>query len=175
MQLRDKNASMRELIKRGKQLQNVLEPIGIPLIINDYIAVALEVGAAGVHLGQSDGSVRVARKMLGDKAIIGLSVETMKQAKAAQNEEVSYIAASPVFQTKSKRDCKTPWGLAGLKQLCAFSRHPVIAIGGIHTGNVRKVISQGAFGVAIIGAIYETSSPFDSAMKMIHAMKGIYV
>ncbi len=171
VQLREKEASAREMITLGKELLSVLKPRGIPLIMNDRVDVAYAVGADGVHLGQSDLSVAEARAILGKQAIIGLSVETLDQAIAATEEEVDYLAASPLFHQTTKTNCAEPWGLDGLKQLCAASKHPVIAIGGIDKTNAKQVLACGAVGVAVVSAIFNAPCPKTAALTMIHRMK----
>src|ERR1700722_14793003 len=136
IQLREKDTSAREMIIIGKSLLSFLKPLGIPLIINDRVDVAHAVNADGVHLGQSDLKVAEARAILGKQAIIGLSVETIEQVIAAADEDLDYLAASPVFLTKTKSIHHKPWGLDGLKDICSTSRHPIIAIGGVDETNV---------------------------------------
>ena len=172
VQLREKEASAREIINLSKRLQLFLKPLGIPLIINDRVDIAHVVGADGVHLGQSDLSVAEARIILGKKAIIGLSVESLKQARTAIEEDVDYLAASPIFCTKTKTDCGEPWGLNGLKQLCMTSKYPVIAIGGINETNVKEVIECGVAGIALVSAIFDSFCPRTAAHTMINRMKG---
>lgn len=159
VQLREKDISAREMITIGKKLKVFLKPLGIPLIINDRVDVAFAVQADGVHLGQADISVRDARKILGKDAIIGLSVETLEQGISAQIEEVNYITASPVFPAKTKKDWVPPWNLADLKQLCSFSKFPVIAIGGIDLTNLDQILNCGVCGVAIISALFSAPCP----------------
>lgn len=159
IQLREKNTSFQEVCTLGTQLLSLLKPYGIPLIINDHIDVALAIGAAGVHLGQSDANVDSAKRLLGSTAIIGLSIETLQQAKDAENQEVDYIAASPVFATLTKTDCKDGWGIEGLKSLCSLSSHPVVAIGGIHEGTIDSVLECKVAGVAVVSAIFQSLTP----------------
>ena len=134
VQLREKEASARETIEIGRRLLAMLKPLGVPLIINDRVDVAHAIKADGVHLGQTDLGAADARAILGPGAIIGLSVETADQVTEAQ--DVDYLAASPVFLSQTKTDCSKPWGLEGLRRVCALSRHPVVAIGGISAANV---------------------------------------
>jgi thiamine-phosphate pyrophosphorylase len=150
----------------------LLKPLGIPLIINDRVDIAHAIGADGVHLGQSDLNVVEARAILGKKAIIGISIESLKQAEAAIEEDVNYLAASPIFPTKTKTDCGEPWGLDGLKQLCTISEYPVVAIGGINETNVKQVMDCGAAGVALVSAIFDSSCPQTSSQTMISRMSG---
>lgn len=171
VQLREKEASAGEMIAIGKRLLSYLKPRGIPLMINDRVDVAHAVGADGVHLGQSDLRVADARAILGRNAIIGLSVESLEQALEANEEDVDYLAASPLFCTKTKTDCAEPWGLNGLQQLCDVSRYPVIAIGGINETNAKQIIECGAAGVAVVSAIFNAPCPTAAALRMIDSMK----
>lgn len=166
VQLREKRTPLYEMIEIAKNLHALLKPLGIPLIINDRIDVAHAVGAEGVHLGQSDFSVKKARALLGKEAIIGISVETIEQAIAAADEEIDYLAASPLFATQTKSDCASPWGLDGLQKLCAISPYPVIAIGGINEANIQSVFASGAVGAAVISSIFNASCPKTAALKM---------
>jgi thiamine-phosphate pyrophosphorylase len=166
VQLREKEASAEELAALGARLLALLRPYGVPLLINDRADVAHAIGADGVHIGQSDTSAYEARSLLGPRALIGLSVETMQQAQAANAAPVSYVAASPVFATCTKQDCAPPWGLEGLKTLCAFSRHPVVAIGGIHVENAEQVWACGPAGIAVVSAILRAPCPRTAASQL---------
>ncbi|HDQ04138.1 MAG TPA: thiamine phosphate synthase [Deltaproteobacteria bacterium] len=159
VQLREKEISSRDFIDETREIKKILEPYHIPLIINDRVDVALVCGAAGVHLGQSDMSYSAARKKLGEKAIIGLSVETWQEVEEAEKLNISYIAASPVFVTPTKTDTKEPWGLEGLKKIKQFSRHPIVAIGGINETNISDVIGAGADCIAVVSAICAADNP----------------
>jgi thiamine-phosphate pyrophosphorylase len=171
IQLREKNTSAREMIIIGKSLLSFLKPLGIPLIINDRVDVAHAINADGVHLGQSDLTVAEARAILGEKAIIGFSVESLEQAMVAEKEDVDYLAASPIFHTITKSDCSEPWGLKGLKHLCSISRHPIIAIGAIDETNAKRVLECGAVGVAVVSAIFNAPCPKTAAFKILSRMK----
>jgi len=172
VQLREKNTPTQEIISLGKKLLWFLTPLQIPLIINDRVDIALAIKANGVHLGQSDLNIRQARKILGKEVIVGISVESLAQAKIALQEDVDYLAASPLFYTKTKINCTHPWGLHHLRQLCMISRKPVIAIGGINEKNVEQVMACGTAGVAIVSAIFDSSCPRTSAQNLIKRIKG---
>lgn len=171
IQLREKEIAQKEFIAIGRALMSRLRSRRIPLIINDDIEVAFAIKADGVHLGQSDPSVLEARQLLGKNAIIGLSVETLDQALSAQEMEIDYIAASPVFSTPSKLDTAKPWGLDGLRNLCKISKVPVIGIGQVHSHNVQDFMACGASGVAVISAIFGAQSPFLAARDLITKIK----
>ena len=171
VQLREKDISSHDFIEIGRKLLSFLKPKGIPLIINDNVEVAQAIHADGIHLGQSDLKVEEARAILGKQAIIGLSVENIDQAIEAENENVDYLAASPVFDTKTKDNCSNSWGLNGLKHLCSISRHPIIAIGGLNETNVKQVMECGAVGVAVVSAIFHAPCPKTAAQAIINKMK----
>ncbi|WP_218938888.1 thiamine phosphate synthase [Wolbachia endosymbiont of Ctenocephalides felis wCfeT] len=161
LQLRDKHASMEFLFEFGCKLKSVLAPFNIPLIINDNVELAYKIDADGVHLGQSDGNPKKARKLLGINKIIGLSIESLDKLERVNNLdiEITYIAASAVFATKTKSNIKTVWGIDGLKKVVALSKYPVVAIGGINKKNAAQVINAGASGIAVVSAIHEASNP----------------
>jgi thiamine-phosphate pyrophosphorylase len=171
VQLREKDMGFDDLCVLARQVQEILKPQQIPLIINDRIDVAKEVKADGVHLGRSERKIELARKVLGKNAIIGLSVETIKQVVEAQNIELDYLAASPVFPSVSKTDCYNPWGLDGLKYLCSISRHPIIGVGGINRSNVEDIIHCGASGIAVISAIFDAQCAFSEAQYLSDVLK----
>jgi thiamine-phosphate pyrophosphorylase len=160
VQLRIKNCSHALFLEYARQLKSLLTPLAIPLIINDHVDIALAVDAAGVHIGQGDMTPARAREVLGSDKIIGWSVENMEQLNTANElTTIDYIGASAVFPSTTKLDCKTIWGLAGLQELAAHSKHPVIAIGGINVDNVASVIAHGAHGVAVVSAIHQHPEP----------------
>jgi len=170
VQLREKEADLREFVALAEVLKQTLLPTGVPLIINDSVEVAQRVGADGVHLGQSDLPAGEARRILGSSAYIGLSVETKEQALRAETLEVDCLGVSPVFASSSKTDTGTPWGLDGLSWLRAHSRHVLVGIGGITPDNAGSVLRAGAHGVAVISAICSAPSPGSAAKSLRQAI-----
>lgn len=167
VQLREKNVSAREFVRRAVKIRKILEKKKIPLIINDKVDVAYEAKADGVHLGQKDVSVETARKILGKGAIIGLSVETAGQAKKAVKMPLNYISASPVFATGSKDDAARPLGIPGLKKIkAAAGKIPVFAIGGISAYNAFDVMKAGADGISVISAVCGARNPGNAAREL---------
>lgn len=174
VQLRIKNETLEEVRQQAKELKAILSPLNIPLIINDNVDIAREIDADGVHLGQSDISPVEARKLLGPNKIIGWSIETLDELeKANQLSCINYVAASAVFPSKTKLDCKTIWGLDGLKKIVEISKHPVIGIGGINIKNIRDVIKTGASGVAVVSAIHDALDPKTAAANLIEEMNRV--
>lgn len=168
IQLREKSKNTSELYQMALMLKTLLNPLKIPLIINDHVELAKEIDAEGVHLGQSDCTPDHARKILGPCKIIGLSIETLEELKIANSLTcINYIAASTVFRSQTKTNCKTIWGLHGLGEMTKHAKHPVIAIGGIDAGNVKQVIEHGACGVAVISAVHAQNNPAKAAHALI--------
>jgi thiamine-phosphate pyrophosphorylase len=160
VQLREKDVSTRFFLEEAGRIKALMAPYRVPLIINDRLDVALAVGAEGVHVGQSDMPYETARTLMGHKAIIGLSVETWEDVERAQELDCDYLGVSPVFATPTKTDTKDPWGLEGLARIRAFSRHPLVGIGGLNAGNADAVVTAGADGVAVVSAICAAADPY---------------
>lgn len=164
VQLRDKKGETRAMIARARALSSALAPSRVPLLINDRVDVALAVGAAGVHIGQDDMPVADARRLLGHRAIIGLSVKTPEQAANAPLDRLDYVAIGGVFATTSKDNTSTPIGLDGLRTIAQAIRacapnFPICAIAGINASNAAGVIEAGADGVSVISALSLASDP----------------
>jgi thiamine-phosphate pyrophosphorylase len=166
VQLREKSCPTRDFVQLGRELKKLLAPLQVPLIVNDRVDIALAIGADGVHIGQQDMDFESARRLLGPGAIIGLSIETIEQARAAAPLDAGYLGVGPVFATATKTDA-APWlGLAALAQVRAISRHVIVAIGGIGVENVGQVIHSGADGVAVVSAICAADDPERAAREL---------
>ena len=166
VQLREKDVSTRFFIQEAKRIKKLLSFCKIPLIINDRVDVALACGAEGVHIGQEDMPYSTARKLMGKNAIIGLSVETWEDVEESEKLDVDYIGVSPVFPTPTKTDTKGAWGLSGLAKIKAFSRHPLVAIGGINEANAGDVIAAGADCIAVVSAICAAPDPASATRNL---------
>lgn len=166
VQLREKNCSSREFIELGRALKRLLDPLRIPLIVNDRVDVALAVCADGVHIGQQDMDCASARRLLGPDAVIGLSIETVEQARAAVSLDLDYLGVGPVFPTATKLDAAPALGLTGLAEARAISVRPIIAIGGISLANTRLVMEAGAVGIAVVSAICAAADPERAAREL---------
>ncbi len=159
IQLRDKHLSDRPFLAQAIALKTWLTPLGIALIINDRVDIALASGADGVHLGQSDMPVEVARRLLPPHVFIGWSVETLDDVARSAQLPVDYLGVSPVFATPTKTDTQSPWGLSGLRQVRAMTNRPLVAIGGITTANAPDVLAAGADGLAAVSALCAAHDP----------------
>ncbi|NCA82022.1 MAG: thiamine phosphate synthase [Opitutae bacterium] len=166
VQLREKSCGTREFIEEARASVAVLRGAGVPLIVNDRVDVALAAGAAGVHLGQRDMALADARRLGPPGWIIGISAESVEDAIRAEREGADYIGVSPVFATPTKTDTAPPLGLEGLRAIRAVVKIPLVAIGGIHTGNARDVIRAGADGLAVVSAIASADSPRAAAAAL---------
>lgn len=166
VQLREKQCDTWEFIKEARALLDLLRPLGVPLIINDRMDVALSVGADGVHLGQQDTALAEARRLAPPPWIIGISAESVEDAIRAEKEGADYIGVSPVFATPTKTDTATPLGLEGLRAIRAAVRLPLVAIGGISKQNAGEVIRAGADGLAVVSAIVSAEFPRVAAMAL---------
>lgn len=166
VQLREKECSTAEFIALARELKRALSPLGIPLIINDRVDVALAVDADGVHIGQSDMPYDVTRRLLGPDKIIGLSVETMEEVIAANALDVDYIGISPVYATPTKTDTLAPFGLKGIEEVMRLSRHRCVAIGGMNCDTIGEVIARGVEGVAVVSAIVAADSPREASEEL---------
>jgi thiamine-phosphate pyrophosphorylase len=166
VQLREKQLDTREFLAQAIALQQLLAPHAIPLVINDRIDIALASGAQGVHLGQSDMPVARARRLLPPHMFIGWSVETMQDVAQAAVLPLDYLGVSPIYATPTKTDARAPWGLDGLRCVRAASRLPLVAIGGIHSGNAPAVLAAGADGLAVVSALCAAPDPRAAAAAL---------
>lgn len=166
VQLREKNCSTRQFVELATRLKQTLVPYKVPLIINDRLDVALAADADGLHIGQSDMPYQMARRLLGYEKIIGLSVENIMQAQEANNLDVDYIGISPVFITSTKADTAQPFGLEGIRQVMAVTRHRAVAIGGINSNNATAIMQSGVNGIAVVSAICSANNPREAASEL---------
>ena len=165
VQLREKDSPTRLFIERAIALKKILGPMGVPLIINDRVDVALAADADGIHVGQSDMPPRIVRQLLPPGKIVGLSVESPQQVLDAEALDVDYIAASPVFSTPTKTDTRIEWGLEGLRWIRLHSRHRIVAIGGIKPENAAEIVRAGASSLAIVSGICSAEDPCEAARR----------
>ena len=166
IQLREKDMSTRFFVEEARRMKALTVRFGVPLIINDRIDVALVSGADGIHIGQGDMPYAEARKLMGPRAIIGLSVETWDDGVEAEAFDINYLGVSPVFETPTKTDTKGNWGLEGLARIKAYSRHPLVAIGGLNASNAKDVVIAGADCIAIVSAICAAPDPLRASREI---------
>jgi len=150
IQLREKGMPARDMVELGREIRRITLDAKVTFLINDRADIALLVEADGVHLGQDDLSIEDARRLLGDEAVIGVSVDTVEEAIAAEQMGVNYIALGPVFSTSTKTDTGPVTGLRGLSLVREQVKAPLVAIGGINRENAEQVLRAGADSLAII-------------------------
>ncbi len=166
IQLREKNISTRFFVEEAHKMKALAAGFHVPLIINDRIDVALASGADGVHIGQDDMPYAEARRLMGPKAIIGLSVETWNDVVEAEAFDINYLGVSPVCETPTKTDTKGNWGLEGLARIKAYSRHPLVAIGGLNASNAVDAVMAGADCIAVVSAICAAPDPLRASREI---------
>lgn len=164
VQLREKYNSGREFFEHACMIKKITDKYGIPLIINDRADIALACGAAGVHLGQEDMPVEAARKILGDKAMIGATAKTAEQAAAAEKAGADYLGVGAIFPSTTKD--AVPTDLDTLKKICASVNIPVCAIGGLTYENCSVLKGSGISGIAVVSAISGADDPGRAAAEL---------
>lgn len=153
VQLRAKGLGTRAFLELAVRMTAALDGRSVPLIINDRVDIALACGADGVHLGQDDMPADTARKLLGPSKIIGISVNTLKEAGVAERLGADYLGLNPIYETTTKDTGLPAVGPAGIRRIRRSVGIPIVAIGGINAGNAAGVIEAGAAGIAVVSAI----------------------
>ena len=154
IQFRAKNWEAGPMVEVGLRLRRITADKGVLYIVNDRADVAMAVEADGVHLGQDDFPVPLARKLLGPDKIIGLTVHDARQAAEAEDLGADYLGTSAVFPTDTKKYVTVePLGPAGLERIVRATRLPVVAIGGISRSNAAEVMATGIVGIAVVSAV----------------------
>lgn len=167
VQLREKGATTREWLRVGREVMAVCRRHGVPFIVNDRVDVALALDADGVHLGPDDMPLSLARRLLGEDKIIGISAGTEEEARLAEAEGADYLGIGAVFATGSKEDAGEPIGVDGFLRVSrAAPSLPAVAIAGITVERAEEVMDQGADGVAVISAVFGADDVRQAAEAM---------
>lgn len=153
IQLREKDMEEEAFIKEARRVKALTARYGIPLIINDSVAVALAADADGVHVGQGDLDAAKVRKLLGQDKILGVTAKTVEQALQAQADGADYLGSGAVFGSATKKDA-CPMTMERLREITAAVSVPVVAIGGINQENIMKLAGSGVAGVAVVSGIF---------------------
>jgi thiamine-phosphate pyrophosphorylase len=165
IQLREKALSTRDFIKIAEGVKRVTDQHSVPLIINDRLDVMLAVAASGLHVGQNDMPATMARRLLGNDAILGVSVTTVAEAVQAEVDGADYLGVGAMFPTGTKPDA----GLVGLPELAEITRTvsiPVVAIGGISADNALQLKGRGLRGIAVVAAVFGKPETRSAAAAM---------
>ena len=171
VQLRAPGWKKKQWLETASELKAVLAPLGVPLIINDHIDIALAIDADGVHVGQDDLPVAETRRLIGPGKILGLSISNAAELAAVQ-QGIDYLGIGPVYPTGTKLDAAEATGLELFADLVAATGLPVVAIGGINGGNCMPLFAAGAQGVAVISAICGQPDPARAAAELNATVRG---
>ncbi len=166
VQLRMKDANDKEMLEQARLIADYAREYGRFFFVNDRVDIAMASKADGVHLGQSDMSPEDARELMGDSAIIGVSVQNVEQAIRAVDNGADYLGIGSIFQTSTKADAVQGLGLGPIFEIREAVDVPVVAIGGINRGNIQDVIRAGADSAAVVSAVVSQSDPSAAAHEL---------
>jgi len=173
LQFREKEMTAREMLAAARSLRQLTRDFGARFVVNDRVDIALAVGADGVHLGEVDLPIPVARRLLGRSATIGASVATVEAAQAAQAAGADYLGVGPIYPTGSKADAGAAIGLEPLRRIADAVDLPVLAVGGITVANAAEAIRAGAAGVAVISAVSDAEDMVSATEALLEAVQGV--
>lgn len=166
IQLREKTDTTDVFTDKALRMQERLSKYNVPLIINDNLEVAMQVSAYGIHVGNNDVSPRYIRSIWKNCKSLGYSIEYLKQLKSEDTQVSDCLGISPVFQTPTKKDTITEWGIQGVKEIRKMTDKPLIAIGNMQANNVYDVIKAGADCIAVVSAICGADNPAKAAFEI---------
>lgn len=170
IQYRQKSGSTREMIETARQMKRLCTDAGVTFIVNDRLDVAIAAEAHGVHLGQDDFPIPMAREILGEDRVIGGSAATLDEARKCLRDGADYVGFGPVFPTSSKDDAGPVSGIDVLKQVVGDIPLPMIAIGGVDAENIPDVMRTGAHGIAVISAVCCQDDPEVATRSLYEAL-----
>lgn len=173
LQLREKQASYEEKLDMAKKIKKIALKYNVPFVIDDDVSVALESGADGVHIGQSDMDYEQARKLLGADKIIGMTAKTRQQALLAEKLGADYIGVGAVFHTTTKKDAKD-MTRDTLLEITEAVLIPVVAIGGINYDNMDTLKGTGVDGIAVISAIFAEADEKEATRRLKEKAEGLF-
>ena len=165
VQLREKTASTKEFYELALRVKEITSRYGVPLLINDRIDIALAVDSEGVHIGQDDMPADIAREIIGEDKILGVSASTVEEAKKADIDSADYIGSGAVFPTATKDDADSV-SKEELKEIVDSIDIPVVAIGGITVENANTLKGSGIAGFSVVSAIMSAEDPKEASRKL---------
>ena len=168
IQYRNKSFSL-DAFEEVESILRVCRENEVPFIVNDNVLLAKAIGADGVHVGQEDAPPWLARRIMGPRAIIGVSVSSVSELEHTDLAFCDYIGTGPTFPTGTKVDAKVAHGLSGLRDIVNLSPVPAVAIGGIDSTNALDCFAHGAAGVAVISCITRANDPVEAAAAIASA------
>ena len=168
VQLREKDMGDEDFLQEAKEIHALCQQYGVPFIVNDNVAVAVACGAEGIHVGQEDMAAGDVRRLVGEDMILGVSVHTVEEAKAAASWGADYLGVGAVFPTLTKTDVgRMP--MDTLKAICSVVEIPVVAIGGINQDTIMELAGSGVDGVALVSAIF-SAPDIQARCRMLRGM-----
>ena len=172
LQLREKELDQEAFLKEAEELKELCARFGVPFVVNDSVETAVQAGADGVHVGQSDIKGRNIRAMIGPDRILGISAGTVEEARAAEKAGADYIGVGAVFGTSTKKDARN-LSVEKLREISASVSIPVVAIGGINRSNVGELSGSDVDGIAVISALFGAERPGEAAAELAELAKEI--
>ena len=172
LQLREKELDQEAFLKEAEELKELCARFGVPFVVNDSVETAVQAGADGVHVGQSDIKGRNIRAMIGLERILGISAGTVEEARAAEQAGADYIGVGAVFGTATKKDARN-LSVEKLREISSSLSIPVVAIGGINRSNVLELSGSGVDGIAVISALFGAERPGEAAAELAELAKEI--
>ncbi len=170
LQLREKEFSHEDMVTEAREIKQITAKYHVPFVINDDIYAAKEIGADGVHIGQSDMAYQKAREILGPDKIIGLSASTLEEALTAEKLGADYIGVGAVFPTSTKDDA-TALTFKQLREITDAVSIPVVAIGGISASNLIELAGTGIDGISVISTIFGQKDPGAATRELVQLTK----
>lgn len=170
LQLREKDLDQDQFLEEAQAVKELCARYSVPFLIDDDVSLALQCGADGVHVGQSDMEAEEVRRRIGPDKILGVSAQTAEQALRAQAAGADYLGVGAVFATSTKLDADTV-SFETLRAICTAAEIPVVAIGGISENNVTELSGCGIAGVAVVSAIFAAPSPEAAASRLLTLAK----
>ena len=165
VQLREKELNPEDFLAEAKEIKTLCARYGVPLIINDNVELALKVDADGVHVGQEDMDARDVRGLIGPAKILGVTAKTIEQAQKAQLAGADYLGSGAVFGSTTKPNAR-PMSRELLQTICASVSIPVVAIGGIHRGNIASLAGTGIRGAAVVSGIFAAADIEEECFRL---------
>lgn len=172
VQVREKELDLIPFYEKAKAVKEITDKYNIPLIINDRLSIAIGLGADGAHVGQDDIDGSIARDILGPDRILGISAQTVEQAKKAEKDGADYIGCGAVFPTSTKEDADSV-SIEEFKKIKEAVNIPVVAIGGIKIDNVKDLKCTNADGISVVSAIMDAEEPKEASEKLLEEFKKI--
>ncbi len=172
VQLREKELDDKAFIKEAFVIKELCRQYNVPFVINDNVDIAVKVNADGIHIGQKDMEAGYVRSVIGEDKILGVSAQTVEQAILAEKMGADYLGVGAVFTTGSKLDADDV-SIDALKAICEAVSIPVVAIGGIGTGNILELTGSGICGVAVISAIFAADNIQKATAKLKNLTKQV--